>query len=68
MGKRIVHVEFPAKDADRAESFWEGLGGWSIADSGMPGIDYRMLVRTAPLVFDTRGVTAGMDAPNVIRL
>jgi UDP-N-acetyl-D-glucosamine dehydrogenase len=33
-----------------------------------PGIDYRMLVRTAPLVFDTRGVTAGMDAPNVIRL
>jgi UDP-N-acetyl-D-glucosamine dehydrogenase len=33
-----------------------------------PRIDYRMLVRTAPLVFDTRGVTVGMDAPNVIRL
>jgi uncharacterized protein len=42
MGKRIVHVELPAKDADRAEAFWEGFAGWSIEDSGMPGIDYRM--------------------------
>ena len=42
MGKKIVHVEFPAKEADRAESFWEGLGGWSIEDSGMAGTDYRM--------------------------
>ena len=42
MGKKIVHVEFPAKDADRAESFWEGFAGWEIGDSGMEGIDYRM--------------------------
>jgi uncharacterized protein len=42
MGKRIVHVEFPAQDAERAQRFWEGLGGWSFQDSGMPGIDYRM--------------------------
>ena len=42
MGKKIVHVEFPAKEANRAESFWEGLGGWSIEDSGMAGMDYRM--------------------------
>ena len=42
MGKKVVHVEFPAQDADRAETFWEGLGGWEIQDSGMPGIDYRM--------------------------
>jgi uncharacterized protein len=42
MGKRIVHVELPAKDVDRAETFWEGFAGWSIEDSGMPGIDYRM--------------------------
>lgn len=42
MGKRVVHVELPAKDADRAQKFWEGVGGWSISDSGMPGIDYRM--------------------------
>ena len=42
MGKKVVHIEFPAKDADRAQKFWEAVGGWSIADSGMPGIDYRM--------------------------
>jgi|tagenome__1003787_1003787.scaffolds.fasta_scaffold20586722_1 predicted enzyme related to lactoylglutathione lyase len=42
MGKKVVHVEFPADDLDRAQRFWEGVGGWSIRDSGMPGIDYRM--------------------------
>jgi uncharacterized protein len=42
MGKQIVHVEFPAKDADRAEQFWEGLAGWQIEGGAMPEIDYRM--------------------------
>ena len=42
MGKKVVHVEFPAQDADRGQKFWEGVGGWSIQNSGMPGIDYRM--------------------------
>jgi predicted enzyme related to lactoylglutathione lyase len=42
MGKKVVHVEFPAQDADRGQKFWEGVGGWTIQDSGMPGIDYRM--------------------------
>ena len=42
MGKQVVHVEFPAQDADRAQRFWEGVGGWSIQDAGMPGIDDRM--------------------------
>ena len=32
------------------------------------GIDFPALIRTAPLVFDARGVTSGWDAPNVIRL
>jgi UDP-N-acetyl-D-glucosamine dehydrogenase len=32
------------------------------------GIDYRLLVRHASLVFDARGVTTGIDAPNVVRL
>lgn len=31
-------------------------------------IDYRMLAREAPLLFDTRGVTTGMDAANIVRL
>ena len=42
MGKKVVHVEFPAQDPDRAQKFWEAVGGWEINDSGMPGIDYRM--------------------------
>ena len=42
MGKHIVHVEFPAQNADRAEGFWESFAGWTIEGSGMEGIDYRM--------------------------
>jgi uncharacterized protein len=42
MGKKVVHVEFPAQDPDRAQKFWEGVGGWSMQNPGMPGIDYRM--------------------------
>lgn len=33
-----------------------------------PGIDYESLVARAKLVFDARGVTAGMNAPNLVRL
>ena len=42
MSGEIVHIEFPSADADRAASFWQGLFGWKFADSGMPGMDYRM--------------------------
>ena len=42
MGKKVVHVEFPAQNVDATQTFWEAVGGWSIKDSGMPGIDYRM--------------------------
>jgi UDP-N-acetyl-D-glucosamine dehydrogenase len=33
-----------------------------------PGVDHRFIVAQAPLVFDARGVTSGIDAPNIIRL
>jgi uncharacterized protein len=42
MAGEIVHIEFPAEDADRAAAFWHGLFGWSFQDSGMPDMDYRM--------------------------
>src|SRR3954453_4678120 len=42
MAKKMVNVEFPAQDADRAERFWESFAGWSIGASGMEGFDYRM--------------------------
>jgi len=42
MGKKIVHVEFPAQDVERGKKFWEGVGGWSLNDAGMPGMQYLM--------------------------
>ncbi|MHB8469922.1 MAG: VOC family protein [Gaiellaceae bacterium] len=42
MAGEIVHIEYPSEDADRAARFWGGLFGWEFADSGTPGIDYRM--------------------------
>ncbi len=42
MGKKVVHVEFPAQDIERGKKFWEGVGGWSLNDAGMPGIQYLM--------------------------
>ncbi len=42
MGKKVVHVEFPAQDLERGKTFWEGVGGWSLNDAGMPGIQYLM--------------------------
>jgi predicted enzyme related to lactoylglutathione lyase len=61
MGKKIVHVEFPAQDSDRAQKFWEGVGGWSINDAGMPGIDYRMFQEgdQGGAVYSMEGAEAG---------
>jgi predicted enzyme related to lactoylglutathione lyase len=42
MAGEVVHVELLAHDADRAQGFWQGLFGWDIQGSGMPGMDYRM--------------------------
>jgi UDP-N-acetyl-D-glucosamine dehydrogenase len=32
------------------------------------GVDYGSLIRKASLLFDTRGISVGNDAPNVVRL
>ena len=37
MAGEVVHIELPSKDADRAQSFWSGLFGWSFG-SAMEGI------------------------------
>ncbi len=43
MAGKLVHFEVLAKDADRATKFYSGVFGWEFSDSGMPGIDYRMV-------------------------
>jgi uncharacterized protein len=41
MAARVVHVEFPAQDANRAQRFYETLLGWQFSQP-MEGMDYRM--------------------------
>ena len=41
MAARVVHIEIPAQDADRAQGFYEGLLGWQLGQV-MPEQDYRM--------------------------
>ena len=43
MAGKLVHFEFPVKDADRGTAFYKSVFGWDFNDSGMPGIDYRMV-------------------------
>ena len=56
MGKKIVHVEFPAQDLERGKKFWEGVGGWSLNDAGMPGMQYLMFQEG-----DQGGAVFGME-------
>ena len=46
MAGKLVHFEIVADDADRATKFYSSVFDWQFSDSGMPGIDYRM-VKTA---------------------
>ncbi len=48
--------ELMTPDLVRAQSFYADLFGWSIADSGMPGIDYRLATADQTMV-------AGLMAP-----
>lgn len=38
---RMVHFEITAEDTKRAQAFYE-IFGWSFADSGVPGLEYRL--------------------------
>ncbi len=43
MAGKLVHFELPAQDTNRAAEFYGTLFDWKVQDSGMPGIDYRMI-------------------------
>jgi uncharacterized protein len=43
MAGRLVHFEIQAEDPDRAQGFYEQVFGWSFQDSGIPGMDYRLV-------------------------
>ena len=42
MPGKLVHIEIGAKDADRAEGFWNSVFGWEFNREAMPGMDYRL--------------------------
>ena len=58
MAGKLVHFEIPARDADGATKFYSAVFGWEFSDSGMPGIDYRM-VRTGD---DQGGAVSASDS------
>src|SRR3954464_13605926 len=66
---RVAHVEWPAGDADRLQSFLEGLFGWKF-DSPMPEMDYRMArtaenVRAAVYPSEKRGLLVYYEEINI---
>ncbi len=51
----------------RSSGPWEGADV-AVILTAHPGLDVDAVVRDAPLVVDFRGVTRGIEAPNLIRL
>lgn len=49
MAGKLVHLEIPAKDGDRARKFYGSLLGWKFKDAGMPGMDYFMTEGIEPV-------------------
>jgi UDP-N-acetyl-D-glucosamine dehydrogenase len=50
------------------ESEWPEDADCAVIVTAHPGLDVERVVREAPLVVDFRGVTRGIEAPNLIRL
>jgi predicted enzyme related to lactoylglutathione lyase len=42
MPGKLVHFEVPAKDTNRAKTFYTEIFGWTFDDSAMPGLDYNL--------------------------
>ena len=67
------HDDFVPELADldlRSEELEGALDGSDVAAiiTAHPGLDVETVVRQAPLVVDFRGVTRGIEAPNLVRL
>jgi UDP-N-acetyl-D-glucosamine dehydrogenase len=53
--------------SERLEQALDGCDA-AVIVTAHPGLDARRIVETAPLVVDFRGVTRGIEAPNLVRL
>jgi uncharacterized protein len=59
MGGKVVHIEVPSANVDRAVGFYSGVFGWEIGPSAMEGFEYRMF-QTAE---DAGGAVMGSESP-----
>jgi UDP-N-acetyl-D-glucosamine dehydrogenase len=72
-GRLVYHDEFVPEVPDlglRSESLDAALEGADVAVivTAHPGLDVQQVVAGAPLVVDFRGITRGIEAPNLVRL
>jgi|SRR4051794_10135591 len=42
MPANVLYMEFPSKDIDRAQRFWNAVLGWDFGPGLVEGFDYRM--------------------------
>ena len=59
MGGKVVHIEVPSANVDRAVGFYSGVFGWEIGPSAMEDFDYRMF-QTAE---DAGGAVMSSESP-----
>ena len=59
MDGKVVHIEVPSANVDRAAGFYSGVFGWEIGPSAMEDFDYRMF-QTAE---DAGGAVMGSETP-----
>jgi UDP-N-acetyl-D-glucosamine dehydrogenase len=69
----VYHDDFVPELADfglRSESLDDALAGsdCAVIVTAHPGLDVAKVVEEAPIVVDFRGVTRGLDVPDVVRL
>lgn len=43
MANQIVHFEVTGADIEKLQKFYTGVFDWDVKDSGMPGMDYRLI-------------------------
>jgi predicted enzyme related to lactoylglutathione lyase len=55
--------ELATTDLDAAQAFYATVIGWSVSDSGMPGMDYRIAGMDGAMVAGLGGCEAPDDAP-----
>ena len=65
----VYHDEFvPELPEHGLRSQWPEDVDCAVIVTAHPGLDLERLVREAPIVVDFRGVTRGIEAPNLVRL